>query len=99
MNATVGRIVHVNIGTVGKSRTDYLRPAVVTAVVEDNVCNVRLFLDGDNDRTAPLVVERQLDPNRCPRLAAIREGTAVGEWRWPEQAPAASAEAPPPKRR
>lgn len=79
---SVGRIVHVNIGT---DTDPQWRAAVVTAAFGGDLCNVSILLDGSNDQSAYRALPPGLD--RADELHARGysrpEGDGPGCWRWP----------------
>ncbi len=82
MNPSVGRIVHVNIGT---DADPQWRAALVTAAFGGDLCNATIFLDGHND--AP---ERRTIPPGLDRISHTEArgysrpmGEGPGCWRWP----------------
>lgn len=88
LQPTVGRTLHVNIGTEAAPRW---RPAVVVEDWNgDGVVNVQVFTDGDNDREALHAlgsVKRSSSPvPSVVWLTSIHEGVDSRCYRWPPRA-------------
>lgn len=89
--ASIGRIVHVNIGA--DTRPGYphsaeqLRPAIVVRTWGDqpeSAVNAQLFTDGTNDAGCQYIVDNKIDPTAGQIwLTSITQGDGVGQWRWP----------------
>lgn len=87
MRPTIGRIVHVNIGTPNE---EVLRPAIIVAVWNDYCVNLQLILDGVNDewKVANVVdTAAQFTAADCAKgmawCTSVMAGDEVGNWRWP----------------
>lgn len=56
-------------------RAGQLRPAIVTAVLDNSAANLTVFMDGPGDFHS--------DPKDTLHRPARKQGTNIGEWRWP----------------
>jgi len=82
MKPSIGRIVHVNIGTV---EAPIWRAAIVTATFGGDLCNVTIFLDGHNDASERLALPSALDRISATEARGYSrsQGERAGDWRWP----------------
>lgn len=84
MKPTVGRIVLYALPK-ESPRAGEVRPAIVTRVVDEERCNLSVFLDGPNDPAG----------NGWAGTVARDDSGKPGTWRWPPRegvAPAPKAE-------
>ncbi len=90
--ASVGRIVHVNLGRDTRpghatDEREHVRPAIVVRTWGDtpeSAINVQVLADGSNDVGLEYLVTNKRDPEAGPVwLTSILQGEGVGQWRWP----------------